>query len=151
MRKLLLLTFQLMPLLWVISCADDPDCDQELPYDAVHVGFYDYDSLTKTELKFDLVATEGSDSLFYDRSDTLAVFKLNLNPSVDSVTYLFVTGVTIDSLKLKYSRKLEWLSEKCGPTMSYDRLEIVEHTFDSVSLVQPLIDLSVDENIKIYN
>ncbi|PIB36507.1 hypothetical protein BFP72_14415 [Reichenbachiella sp. 5M10] len=133
------------------SCKDDPDCSLEQPYDEFVIGFYDERSLELDTLRFDFVSAEGSDTILYNSEDTLSYFSFKLNPAADSVTYYFLTGVSVDTLQLTYDRDLEWLSERCGPFFNYAKLKVAFHTFDSVSVEQSAIDITVDENIKIYN
>ncbi|MBU2915323.1 MULTISPECIES: DUF6452 family protein [Reichenbachiella] len=138
-------------LFFLMACQNEPECDLERPYDEINMGFYDFETLEIDTLRYDLIGTAGSDSLLYTSADTLSVFTFPLNPSADTLAYYFVTGVSIDTIQLKYDRKLEWLSERCGPFFKYQNLKIVYHTFDSVSVIQSTIDSSIDENIQVYN
>lgn len=138
-------------LCFIGACVEEPDCDLERPYDVVNIVFYDLESGDEDLIKFDQVVVGGSDSIFYDRADTLSLFQLPLNPAADTVSFFFVTGLVRDSMVIKYDRQLDWLSEECGPFFSYDNLVLLSHSFDSLNFEQPLIDRSVDENIQIFN
>lgn len=145
--------FALLSLVFILigACSEEPDCDLEQPYDVVNIVFYDLETEDEDRIKFDQVVVSGSDSIFYDRADTLSRFQLPLNPSTDTVAFFFLTGLITDSIVIKYDRKLDWLSEECGPFFSYDNLMILAHSFDSLNFEQPIIDRSVDENIQIFN
>ncbi|MGL1885645.1 MAG: DUF6452 family protein [Reichenbachiella sp.] len=132
------------------GCSDAPDCEQELPSDSLNVVFYDNDSFEIARFKFERIIAVGANSVFYDSGDSLSSFSLQLNPSSDTVDYLFITGVTQDILSIKYVRKMDWLSEDCGPNMGYSGVKIISTTFDSVNVINGTIDELVNENIQIY-
>ncbi|MCV9387707.1 DUF6452 family protein [Reichenbachiella ulvae] len=148
--KLRHIGLSLVASMWLFACANDPDCALEQPESIVKIVFYDNETEEKTEVKYDLIEASGSDSILYNRADTLALFNMPVNPSVDTLSYYFVTGVSIDSVTVTYQRKLDWLSEECGPYFKFSELKIVTHTFDSISVTDPIIDKEVNENIKIY-
>ena len=60
-------------------------------------------------------------------------------------------GVRIESIVFGYSRQFEWVSDECGPNMRYSGLTLIEHSFDSVRIINTEFDNSIDENIRIYN
>jgi len=139
---------------WVIfcwSCKEEPECDLEIPYNVLSIGFYDNEGFQKEKVKFDLIIATGSDSILYTNEDSLDNFSFVLNPAATEVTYNFITGVRAKSITLSYTKQLVWLSEACGPNFFYDQLTIVSHTFDSAQLIQTGFDHSINENVRIYN
>lgn len=145
-----LFVFSILYLLVFTSCDDDPDCDLELPHDEIELVFYNIEDLTQTNYKFELIGALGSDSIYYDNEDSLSNYPMEINPTADDIAFVFLTGISRDTLRLRYNRNLEWVSGKCGPFMEYDELEIVYSTFDSISLINNVIDESVSENIQVY-
>lgn len=135
----------------LLSCGEQPECDQETPYDKMNISFYNLEEEKDEEVSFEVIFASGSDSILYNNENEESIFTLPLNPTQDMVQYYFITGVRTDSIAFVYTRQLEWLSEKCGPNFKYDQLTILWHSFDSVRMVQPIIDNSVNKNVTIYN
>ncbi len=144
------IAFSVAASIWLFACANDPDCSLEQPENLLKLVFYNEEGTDPVLVKYDLIQANASDSILYSRADTLSLFNMPINPSVDTLSYYFVTGVSIDSVTVRYQRKLDWLSESCGPYFNFSDLQIVTHTFDSISITDPLIDKSVNENIKIF-
>lgn len=137
--------------IWMCSaCGEEPDCDLEQPADEISVNFYSIKDSTELYKKFFYVGADGTDSVYYNSTDSIPNFHLKLNPSATQVQYIFLSGVSTDILTIKYTKRLEWLSEACGPSFFYDNLEIEYSTFNA-HLVSSTIDNQIDENIKIYN
>ena len=143
----------LVSVLFGTSCAEDPECTQEVPYDFFTVVFYDKNDYEAKNVKFDFILNSDSTLVYekQDSSETLSAIRFQLNPNADTSEYYFFTGVKADTLQVIYSRELEWLSTECGPNFFYDGLDGVSETFDSINVVQTIIDASVDENIRLYN
>ena len=137
------------------SCSEDPDCSQDIPHDQIIVTFYDKDELELKQAEFDYVFN--ADGTFIhnkdsaDAPDSFSSIQLELNPSSDTSLFFFVTGVKTDTLRLIYSRKMEWLSVECGPNFTYDELMIFDHTFDSASLINSIIEPEIDESVRLFN
>ena len=138
-------------LVFLWSCANDPDCNLQVPHNEITIAFYDEETEEEKAVQFDRVKAVASDSLLYDKTDSLHSFSFVLNPAADTVKYYFITGVRRDTIVLSYQRELRWLSESCGPNLSYGHLQLVETTFESVDLLYSQVDFSIDENIRIYN
>lgn len=152
--KLKHIGFFLFSSIGLFSCENDPDCNLEQPENILKIVFYgvnEEEEMDSIQVKYDLVQVSGSDSILYNRSDTLALFNLPVNPEVDTLSYFFITGVSRDSITIRYQRKLDWLSESCGPYFKFNDLKIISHSFDSISRTNPSIDKTVNENIQIYN
>ena len=147
MRAIIVFCFGLI-LLW--SCGKEPDCDLGIPRDNIAIKFYNSEDSTERIMKFLSVSERNSDQVFYTFADSASSYNLTLNPDLDQVTYVFVSSTSVDTLTLSYTSELQWLSEECGPSFYYDQLEVIgsSYTFDMVST---FIDVTIDENIKIYN
>ncbi|UXX79984.1 DUF6452 family protein [Reichenbachiella carrageenanivorans] len=147
MRETVILCFGIL-MLW--ACGKEPDCNLSVPKSSIRVNFYNEDDSTAHYMKFVGVTECSTDQIFYTSADSLASFDLNLNPEAEQVTYVFVSSTSVDTLTLSYTKELEWLSEECGPSFFYDELN-VEGSSYTYELVSTFIDVSIDENIKIYN
>ncbi|MEO9806348.1 MAG: DUF6452 family protein [Reichenbachiella sp.] len=135
-------------LLW--ACGEEPDCDLGVPQNNIEIQFYSSEDSTAQFMKFVGVTERSTDSVFYTSKDSLSNFTLNLNPNTSQLTYVFQTATAIDTLTISYNKQLEWLSEECGPTFFYSELEVLGSSF-TYDLTSKFIDVSIDENIKIYN
>lgn len=147
MRDIVILSLGIL-MLW--ACGKEPDCDLGRPGSTITVNFYDSEDSTVLLKRFVGVTERSSDSVFYNSSDSLSSFSLSLDPTVDRVTYVFVSSTSVDTLTLNYTTEFEWLSEECGPSFFYDQLDVVGSSF-TYDLVSTIIDDAIDENIKIYN
>lgn len=147
MRKLVIVCL-VFGMLW--ACGEEPACNLGIPQNNIEVKFYNSEDSTELFVKFIGVSERATDSVFYTSKDSLSNFSLNLNPSATQVTYLFQSATTIDTLTVRYVKQLEWLSEECGPTFFYGELDVVGSSF-IYDLTSTFIDVSIDENIKIYN
>jgi hypothetical protein len=144
------LPFILIVLL-LLACGLEPDCSLEQPHDEISVNFYAFKDSTVLIQKFFYVGAVGTDSVFYNSEDSLlSTFQLKLNPTATQVQYLFLSGISSDTLTINYDKKLKWLSEECGPSYSYENLVLAYSTFNAL-LTSEIIDVQIDENIKIYN
>lgn len=147
MRKIVIICSGLL-LLW--ACSEEPDCNLGVPKNKVTVNFFNTEDSSAHFMKFVRVTERSAETIFYTSADSLASFELNLNPTADHVTYVFVSSTSVDTLTLSYTAELEWLSEECGPSFFYDQLNVVgsSYTYD---LVSTFIDVAINENIRIYN
>lgn len=133
----------------LVACSKEPDCTLGRSQSTINVRFYAIEDSSALFMKFLSVKPKESDSIFYKLKDSLSGFTLALNPARDQVTYVFTTATSRDTLTMHYTRQLEWLSEECGPSFSYDQLDVVGSSF-KYDLASPVINTFIDENIKIY-
>lgn len=134
----------------LLACAEEPDCDLGVSPNSAGVKFYNKEDSTDLFVKFIGVFERGSDSIFYTSDDSLSLFTLNLNPMAEQVTYVFQSSTSVDTLTLSYVKQLEWLSETCGPSFMYGELDVIGSSF-TYAVGSTFIDVSIDENVKIYN
>ncbi|SMD33195.1 hypothetical protein SAMN04488029_1552 [Reichenbachiella faecimaris] len=147
MREVVIICLGIL-VLW--ACGEEPDCDLEVPENNITVNFFNREDSTQQFMEFISVTERSTDHVFYNSMDSLTSFELNLNPTVDEVTYVFVSSTSVDTLTVSYTTQLEWLSEECGPYFFYSKLDVVGSSF-TYDLVSTFIDVTIDENIKIYN
>jgi len=147
MREIVILCLGIF-MLW--ACGKEPDCALGIPRNSITVNFFNSEDSTENPMRFISVTERKSDETFYTSVDTLASFELNLNPTFEQVTYVFTSSTSVDTLTLSYTTELEWISEECGPSFFYEKLDVVGSSF-TYDLVSTFIDNAIDENIKIYN
>ena len=131
------------------SCEDRSDCELEQSFDKIQVRFYSKENLEETKFKFDLIKAEGTDSIFFE-SDSLSLYSLGLNPSSNNVVYLFSAGLDVFTLDINYDSHVSVISERCGPDIEYNLLSVINTTFDSVVLINTIVDVSINHNIEVY-
>lgn len=146
MRKFVLLGFVAM--LW--ACTEEPDCDLGVSANSIQLNFYSSEDSTALQQRFVQITERESDSIFYNSDSLLTSFSLNLSPYTNQVTYVFQNSTSEDTITLGYTKELRWLSETCGPYYFYDELTVIGSSF-TYELTSSFIDVSIDENIKVYN
>ena len=139
----------MLTIAFVTCCNTIPDCRNEIESNFVKVKFLDSADSTVLAVQFESVEAIGVSSTLY--SDTLlSAYELELNPAENSSKYTFQLDGSIDILELGYNRHVSIISEECGPKFSYDNLEIITHTFDSVAITSSNVDRTLAEHIEIY-
>jgi len=133
----------------VWSCEDRLVCEVEQSFDKIQVRFYDKESLAETKYKFDFIRGEGTDSIFFE-GDSLSLYNLALNPESNRSVYLFTDGLDEFSLDINYDAQVSVISERCGPDIAFDLMSLADTTFDSVVLVNTIVDISTSHNIEVY-
>lgn len=155
-KNRLILSVLLILFIGTPSCIrKEPECDQERPHNEVNIAFYDIEEeeeeLVERDIRFNRIEAENTTFEFIDDRDTLKSeysFELDSRDTISS--YIFVTALRTDTLQVVYNRQLEWLSEDCDPMHRFEDIGVHYHTFDSISIVQNLINVQVDENIRIF-
>jgi hypothetical protein len=145
--------FLLICIILVSSCSHKTECDETLNSSA-DIGFYTITNQSEVSAVFDNVTALGvqSDSLLYNESDNLSSVFLPMDHSLDSCIFVMRIEAVTDTLKFRYTRKLDFISENCGFSTEFTliKLETTNYLIDSVKIVNPVINRSQSENIKIY-
>ncbi len=145
--------FLLICIILVSSCSRKTDCDETMNSSA-DVGFYRITNQTESSAMFDNVTVFGiqANGLLYNEIDSLSSVFLPMNHSVDSCIFVMRIESVADTLIFRYTRKLDFISENCGFSTEFtlNELENTNNLIDSVKIVNPVINRSQSENIKIY-
>jgi len=77
---------------------------------------------------------------------------LPLNAHYDSTAFVIVSDTLKDTLTCRYTRTTRLLSFECGFIAEFHdlQLQITHHFLDSVTVINPLVTNTDDENVKIY-
>lgn len=137
-------------------------CDPEEPCIALttsryNVGFFELsDTGTPVALteNFDSVYAVSSDSVFYRRvAAGITSLGLNLNAASDTTTFIFGNSQRpTDTLQLTYIRDFRLISPECGLEVRFTKPAVVQHTFDSVSVLTDELSLTTTGvDLEIYN
>lgn len=147
MNRIICITV-LLGLIWQ-GCLTDPDCVTTTE-NFVSANFYDIESLERDTLFFNSVKAIGSDSIIVMNQQILGL-TLPLDPGSTSVTYVFESPLSIDTVILSYNLGTRLISEDCGLEFVFTGLGYVRSDFDSISIVNEIPLEGVTEDIRIYN
>jgi hypothetical protein len=137
------------------SCKDESICTDDITC-RVNAGFYVRDGNGERDTLLDGVTLYGKlrpDSLIYENAQGLGNIKFPLPNSMEEHSDFILTVDTIsDTLKLWHRSRLEMVSFECGFTVTHD-IYWTSHMnmiIDTISITDPLVRLTDEQNIKIY-
>lgn len=145
----------LVVLAGITACAPDEICftdnSTQVRIDFKRVIYPGTDSaFTENDtLVFSQVSALDTDSIFVE-SDTLTRIVLPLNTGKNETTFVFVTDFGMNTLALRYQRTQRLISADCGPEQIIDHLDVVQSTFDSLAVLQPVLTEPPVTNVEIY-
>ena len=155
MKKFLPFVFAITMAFSFFSC-EEQECDQSLRNDA-GFGFYTFDEGGETGAAIDttlsIYAETRPDSLLYDSIANRSNARLPLDPTKDSSHFIFVIGPINDTVKIKYSRELNLISQSCGFITDFliKKATASHHLIDSIKVTNKRITQNEDEeHFKIY-
>jgi hypothetical protein len=137
------------------SCQDEVICTQDLVAKA-NAGFYVRDASGQRDTlvgSFIFYSVLRPDSMLYDASSGIHRIRFPLPQSPAEYTaFVMENGSLADTIIIHYSTRLELVSFSCGFAAVHDleRLEYGNRIIDTISIANPLVDLTDDENLKIY-
>ncbi|HEX6891344.1 MAG TPA: DUF6452 family protein [Chryseolinea sp.] len=148
MKKTGRLTFILII---AVSCLNEPDCYQ-LNNDTVVIDFKIIGGGGDVVQLIGVQSPE-SDVIFYGDT-TVSSIPLPLNPKMEETIYTFQGADGGNTLQFGYKRQVQFVSEECGERYYFQDLNVLEHDFDSVRIVNsipaPTPLPSGAKNIEIY-
>ncbi|MEQ8583936.1 MAG: hypothetical protein RIC30_15830 [Marinoscillum sp.] len=141
-----------------VSCQEIKDCTLETSTDYSVVRFYRADTTVKTVKEVAFMRIYEPDVSNYNIStmedniddDTIVVTGLFLNPADTRVTYLFETDSIDYELTMEYKPHLRIYYDECDPVYSYKLDTAYSPNFDSVAMVNNVLDKVVTTNLEIY-
>ena len=135
------------------SCEEDCRSNNS---NLMDVAFYDSLHVLQ-KINVDTIIAFGVDTAFYRFSAENAEYQLPLSYEVDTASFVFKTFLAADSavtfsdtLKVKYLITPNLKGTECGFDIKLHRLEVVSHTFDSVTVVNGHISTDPYVNVEIY-
>ena len=148
LRNLKQSIFILFVYFFVVACTET-DCNSVNNAD-LKIKFISKTTGNDTSFAFNAVKMRANDSIFYDLEDESSLFILPLNPTTNSVTILFETALSTDSIVANYESRQRLISVDCGPEQLYVGLDTSLSTFDSLIVVASSLKSSNESNIEIY-
>lgn len=123
--------------LLALSCLDEPDC-YNLNNSVIGISFRKMaDNRADTVILLG-ITVNGTDSLFYpNRLATGVELPLDVLSSESDITFQFAgpDGPVARNLHATYTSKVQFVSEDCGERFIISGLQVEDHDFDSVRLV----------------
>lgn len=141
-------TWFIFSLLLIISCLDQPDCFR-INNDIVGISFKVMGTGDPDTVALLGVQLSGTDSVFSD-STLVTTLGLPLNYTTDETNITFNTPDITWNMRLKYLVSTQFVSEDCGERYVLSQLEVLEHNFDSVKLVNASPGKTASSNIEVY-
>lgn len=148
--KIFFLAIILIP--FFFSCKDSP-CDLKTN-SVLQVGFYTLISKTAILSPDTLTAIYGIGEegklLYKDTAFSTVFFPLSQNH--DTSSFVINSKGTVDTLTLIYTRQLKLISKECGFAILFTigTVKSSKNKFDSISIINPAINTTYAENIRIF-
>lgn len=137
------------------ACEDEVICTEDI-VSRVHAGLYVRDTAGQRDTvlsSLTFYAMLRTDSLLYDESPGIHEIVFPLPSITDGfTTYVFRTDSLADTIHIYHSPRQELVSFSCGFTTVHeiDGLSYGNNTIDTISIADPLVNLTDYENLKIY-
>lgn len=128
-----------------VACLDEPDCYQ-LNNHLLGIAFKKAENSTADTVQISAFGTVDPAILFIAGDTSVSrLMGVPLKYFEDETTFFVEDESGIRILRLGYTSKTQFVSERCGEKFVLSDLRIIEHTFDSVRLVHnfPTSDGSV--------
>lgn len=123
----------------------------------LEAGFFALDQAGNPQawtVNFERVRALESERVFYERNQAgINSLQLGLDTAegANRTTFVFEDGEQADTLRLSYQQQQLIGSPECGLDTLYTNLRVIDHTFDSVSLLTPVLSETTDGfDIEIY-
>lgn len=134
----------------LFGCVDDELC-VGTGTNFVQAQFRDFTTNELRTVTFTDITASGMPEEFPSYADSsLTSIAMSLDPNRSETTYYFTTADRKDTLTLGYSVVPRMISPACGPEFTFRQLVLLNHTFDSVAVVESTIDPEVTNNLNIY-
>lgn len=133
----------------VLGCNEIKECDLDDNRKFAVIEFYDISNGTiRDTLIFNQVYSLQSP---YNFADTiLEITGLPLDPSGDFTAFIFETDTGDFDLDFTYKREFSVYSVECDPSIKFYNLAGSSTAFDSVEIVNPILNRDEFTNVKIY-
>jgi hypothetical protein len=133
-----------------LSCTKEKNCDQSL-ISAANISLYvGADAVNVDQLS---IIGLNNDSILLNSVNDVHSFSLPLSQLQNNCAFLLQIGTSVEILSFDYTHDLEFISEECGFSSSFTitKFEPTTSTFiDSFEIIDPVVNISETENIKIY-
>jgi hypothetical protein len=135
-------------LIFMGSCLDEPDCFQ-LSNNYVGITFKKLFDGKADTLTLVGITAPSTDSIFYPFRRATSV-QLELNPYESSTYFTFQTIYGSQLLTIGYRSSVQFVSDECGIRTLLSDLQIGDHDFDSIRIVNPTLSNPPVANLEVY-
>ncbi len=146
------LFFSIFLMLSVFSCKDEYTICGQSKIVAFKVGFYANGELPSAVPSLTIGLVGGT--YIYNKKQNLYNAAFSINPAVDSAAYFIKLAdyLPADTLTVVYTTQSLFISADCGSvyTNAISRAYCTKNTIVSVKITDAAINLTGNENIKIY-
>ena len=137
----------------VVSCESDSPCSENV-VSRVNAGLYTLVEGEEVTLTVDTLTMYGisrHDSVL--SGSNVSIFNFPLSMHAESSSFIMTADTLTDTLELFYTTRLVLISTQCGFTTNFDiqSLNFTENFIDSISIVKSNVDLTDEENLKIFH
>lgn len=136
----------------ITGCTVVKDCELDENRKLALVEFYNYSDRTRIDtLIFNQVTSEDSPYLFYSEDDViLGAMYFPLNPEVNSSRFFLETDSMVYDLNFVYEREFSVYDVDCDPSIRFFNLNCTSLVFDSLVVVNPVLNREELTNVKVY-
>jgi hypothetical protein len=119
---------------WVLAtaCLNDQDC-LITSANLVKIQFKNFKNKSKN-IKLDSVEVSGL-GYFYPTADSVSNLALPVSPVMNEATFTFYYYNTAPAITVGYLTQAEIISTKCGAFTNYIDLNVINTSFDSLTLI----------------
>ena len=151
MKKFIYLLFIFLSFT-INACENDNPCVDNV-VSRINAGFYTLSNDNEsafTVSDFSMYGIDRQDSVLHGSNVRIFDFPLSMHEA--SSSYILTVNTLTDTLELFYTSKLAFVSVECGFTNNFEiqSLSITNNFIDSISIVKNNVDLSDEENLKIF-
>ena len=137
----------------ITACESDAPCSDNV-VSRVNAGLYTLIEGEEVSLAVDQLSIHGisrPDSVLQGSNISEFVFPLSMQ--AESNSFIITADTLTDTLELFYTTKLAMISVQCGFTTNFEiqSLSFTKNFIDSISIVKSNVDLTDEENLKIFH
>lgn len=134
----------------LIGCQDIKDCQLKDDTNFYVVALFDKDTTSSTEsVAFTSIIEESLNGAFY-LDTTMSTFILPINTTDTVTTYFFESELGSDTMVVSYDFQYNIFFDECEPAQRFFGLQVLSHTFDSVSVVNDDLNNEIVRNVEVF-
>lgn len=134
---------------WIfISCEQLENCQADSSKRDLRVAFFKKKG--KSPIKVGFKISSGKVNAAGTLSKDSLKANLTLNHLVKNQTFTFKSDTSSYSLQIKYQPVFSVLDEKCPPSLQFDQIDTLRHSFDSLVIKAVSTEVQNDPHIEVY-
>jgi hypothetical protein len=122
-------------ILFAVSCLDQPDCFR-LNNDLVGISFHVLGSNSEDVISINSIKVNGVTAFEnLETSADISFLPIRLDRSTNTANISILSKGVEKQINLSYDSKVQFVSEECGVRYIYSSLELIDHDFDRLDIV----------------